>query len=156
MLCWPQVSEILITCHMSCATMVHMWSWFNGYNWIAISRFWHSCCIGFFASPCCDSRNFNMELGQRSRSDLYSMDAIKSQFHLSRNQHYCCIVYLPYPKRDPRNSDMDWNQRPIFNLDLTTQIKSQFHLLRFREVREHRSFESPVSDLTIYPHVSCL
>ena len=61
-------------------SMVQMWSWFNGYDWIVISQFQHSCCIGFFASPCRGLRNSDMELDQQFRSNLGSMAMIESQF----------------------------------------------------------------------------
>ena len=109
------------------------WSKFDLDSMVTIeSRFPHSCCIGFFASPCRDSRNFDMELDQWSRSDLYSTAAIESQFRISRNRHSCCIVSLTSPTRDPRNPNIDWNQRSRSNLDLTAQITSRFCISQLR------------------------
>jgi hypothetical protein len=52
------------------------------------------------------SRNSDMELDQRSRSDLDSTAAIGSRIRISQNRDSCCIVSLTSPTRDPRNSDM--------------------------------------------------
>ena len=63
-------------------SMVQIWSWFNGCDWITISHI-AICCIVFFASPCCDSQNSDMELDQRFRSDLELTAQIKSRFRIS-------------------------------------------------------------------------
>jgi hypothetical protein len=49
---------------------------------------------------------------------------------------------------------MDLDQRSRTNLDLAAKIVSQFRISRIREVREPRSFEFPVSDMTIFRHMS--
>jgi hypothetical protein len=61
---------------------------------------------------------------------------------------------LVTPSRDRRDSEMESDQRSRSNLDLTAEIVSRFRISRIREVREPRSFDFPVSDMTIFRHVS--
>ena len=90
-------------------SMVQILSWFNGCDWITNSHitilaFLLRC---FLVSLCHDSRNSDMELAQRSRSDLDSTAVIKSRFWISRNRDSCGWYYLTSPTLDPRNSDIE-------------------------------------------------
>jgi hypothetical protein len=49
---------------------------------------------------------------------------------------------------------MELEQRSRSNLDLMVKIVSQFRISQIREVSEPRSFDFPVSDMTIFRHVS--
>ena len=96
------------------------------------------------------------ESDRRSRSHLDLTAAIKLQYRISRFRDSCGYYSLTSPTLDPRNYEMDWDQRSRSNLDLMAQIKSWFHISWFWEVREPRSFDSPVSEMLICVHVSCL
>ena len=62
--------------------------------------------------------------------------------------------FLTTPSPGIQNSEMESDQRPRSNFDLTAKVISRFCVSRVREVREPHSFDFPVSDMTIFHHVS--
>ena len=61
---------------------------------------------------------------------------------------------LVTPSCDRQDSEMELDQWSRTNLDLKAKIVSRFRILRIQELREPRSFDFPVSDMTIFHHVS--
>jgi hypothetical protein len=121
-----------------------------------ISGLRHPCGEVFLTPPSSSIRNSEMESDQ-----WFTLLTIRRSRSL-RDFAYRDFGILMMKKVSSLDPSISWypilqkklDQRSRSNLELTAENVSRFRISRIREVREPRSFDSPVSEMTIFRHVS--